>query len=570
MVVVVLLMTAGWGGLSARLIYLHLGPTDRWREWADEIHTFEREIQASRGRIMDRGGKTLAQDLPEKHVVAAPVVILSNQQVRLMVDLLARELDLDPAVVCARLQRPNRRHEYIRKFVPDDVASRLRRMQLKGVFFEDVSARYYPKESLMAHVVGFSNLEGVGSAGTELRWNSYLRGLPGWREGIRDGLGRELVERRMEDIAPQPGADVYLTLDENIQYMVEKALDAAVQNNQAQGAWAIVERVQTGEILALANRPTYNPNEYRMAAPDLMMNRAIGYMYEPGSTFKLAVIAAALNEGTVCPDDVFDCENGVWYYRGRPLHDYHPYGNLMVKDIVKKSSNIGAAKVALTLGDARLEHYLRAFGCGQPTGIDLPGEATGILHPRTRWNALSLSRIAMGHEVSVTALQMLNIACCIANRGFLMRPRVVRRIVNAQGKSIVEFTPEVLARPIREDTARLMTRLLARVTEEGGTGYRARVAGYTIAGKTGTAQKPVPGGYSSSANIASFVGFLPAEEPEIAMIVVVDEPQPDHTGGLVAAPVFQEVAAQLVRYLDIPPNAPDGKVAPNTPMYAGD
>ena len=176
----------------------------------------------------------------------------------------------------------------------------------------------------------------------------------------------------------------------------------------------------------------------------------------------------------------------------------------------------------------------------------------------------------MGHEVSVTALQMLNIACCIANRGFLMRPRVVQRIVNAQGKSIVEFTPEVLARPIREDTARLMTRLLTRVTEEGGTGYRARVAGYTIAGKTGTAQKPVPGGYSSSANIASFVGFFPAEEPEIAMIIVVDEPQPDHTGGLVAAPVFQEVAAQLVRYLDIPPNAPDGKTAPNAPMYAGD
>ena len=313
----------------------------------------------------------------------------------------------------------------------------------------------------------------------------------------------------------------------------------------------------------MASRPAYDANEYGSADLTAQLNRAIGYVFEPGSIFKAAVVSAALNEGVVSEQDVFDCENGAWLYHHRILRDYHRYGNLTVSNIVKESSNIGAAKVALRLGERRLEEYLRAFGLGRRSGIDLPGEEAGILHGRSRWSALSITRIPMGHEVGVTALQMVNLLSAIANDGVLMRPAVVQRVVHARGGTIREFVPKEIGRPIRPETAQRMRRLLTGVTDGGGTGTRGRVDGYAVGGKTGTAQKPVPGGYSDRANIASFMGFLPAEDPALAIIVVVDEPQPLHTGGLVAAPVFSEIASQAVRYLDIPPalvaSAADGR-----------
>ena len=550
---VVLLVTVVWGGLAGRLAYLHLGPNDALRERVQNIRKVEQDILVGRGRILDSHGNILALDLSVKNVCADPKTIVETGRLRVIAVQLARLLQLDPAVVFTSLSRPDRRFEYVKKCVQDDIIQQIRRMQLNGVFFEDVSARYYPKGTMFSHVVGFSNTEGIGSAGVELRMNSYLRGRPGLRISEKDGKKQEMYTRRSLDIEPQAGADICLTVDQNVQYIVEKALDTAVQQHQAKGAWAIVERVRTGEIIAMACRPNYDPNTYRSTPADSMLNRTIGYVYEPGSTFKVGVIAAALNEKTVTPDDVFDCENGAWLYQGKVLKDYHPYGRLSVADIIKKSSNIGAAKVALTLGEQRLEKYLRAFGIGKQTGIELPGEEAGILHDRTKWSSLSISRIPMGHEVGVTSLQMLNLLCCIGNNGFLMKPSIVQRVVDAQGRTISEFTPEVVGRPIREDTAKLMQQLLTRVTEEGGTGTRAHVDGYTVAGKTGTAQKPVAGGYSDTANIASFMGLIPAENPEIGIIVVVDEPQPLHTGGVVAAPVFQEIAAQAVRYLDVPP-----------------
>ena len=558
MLLVVVVLALVWVGLGTRLAYLHLGPNERLRTRIADIRKVEQQILVGRGRVLDTHGNILALDLAVKNICADPKVILENGHLQFIGSRLAYLLQLDPAVVMARLNRPNRRYECIKKLVPDDTARQIARMQLRGVFFEDASARYYPQGSLFAHVVGFSNLEGVGSAGVEQRMDSNLRGRPGLRISEQDGRRVEVYTRRSLEIAPQEGADVYLTLDQNLQYIVDKALDAAMEQHSAKGAWVIIERVKTGEILAMASRPVYDPNAYRTADESQMLNRTIGYVYEPGSTFKVGVIAAALNEGRVRPEDVFDCENGMWIYQGRALKDFHPYGRLNVADILKKSSNIGAAKVALKLGERDLERYLRDFGIGRPTGIELPGEEGGILRDRSKWSSLSISRIPMGHEVGVTSLQMVNLLCCIANNGFLMKPSVIRRAVDAHGRTIMEFTPEVLSHPIREDTARLMQKLLARVTEEGGTGTRARVPGYTVGGKTGTAQKAIPGGYSDSANIASFMGFLPAENPEIAIVVVVDEPQPLHTGGVVAGPIFAEIASQAVRYLDIPPSTPEG------------
>ncbi len=270
----------------------------------------------------------------------------------------------------------------------------------------------------------------------------------------------------------------------------------------------------------------------------------------------MAVIAAALDAGAVHPEQVLDCENGAWIYHRRPLRDYHPYGRLTVADIVKKSSNIGAAKIALALGPERLYGYLRGFGLGRPMGIDLPGEEGGTLHPLDRWTPLSITRIAMGHEVAVTSLQMLGVICAIANGGVLLRPYVVREVRDSEGRILARQEPVELGRPISPATASRMLQLLVRVTEEGGTGRRARVEGYTVGGKTGTAQKPVPGGYSDLLNMSSFVGVIPAEAPQLAIIVVLDEPKKTRTGGAAAGPVFSAIAAEAVRYLDIPSPMP--------------
>ncbi|MBU0677250.1 MAG: penicillin-binding protein 2 [Verrucomicrobia bacterium] len=551
-------------GLGTRLAFLHLGPNDEFRQRVLRARHVEKEIVVSRGRILDRHGNILAMDLAVKNIFADPKVILEKNQVRFIASHLSRLLQLDPAIVLDKVSRPGRRFEYVKKCVFEDKAEEVRQLGLPGIHFEEASHRYYPHNHQMCHVVGFSNAQRVGSAGIEQQMNKYLKGRPGLRIGEKDGRRREVYNRRNLEIEPQEGADVYLTLDHNIQGIVEEALDSAMVKHSAKAAWAIVQRIQTGEILAMASRPAYSLNNYGKTPQEFMRNRPISYVYEPGSTFKVAVIAAALNEGIVHPSDVIDCENGVWYYKGRPLRDFHGYDKLSVADVLQKSSNIGAAKIALTLGDQKLEDYLRKFGVGKQTGIDLPGEEGGIFHSRDRWSAISATRIAMGHEVAVSALQMLNIVCAIANDGFLMKPMVISKVVNAKGMSMYEMEPEVLSRPISEDTAATMRGLLTRVTEEGGTGRRAVIEGYKVAGKTGTAQKPVAGGYSDSANIASFVGFLPAELPEVGIIVVVDEPQPLHTGGSVSAPVFREIAEELVHYLEIPPVHTDVALSENS------
>ena len=544
-----------WAGLAARLIYLHVGENAHLRDRVDNIHKRTQQILVGRGRILDRKEKILALDREKKHVVADPKLIIESGHSGFIMHQLARLLELNPAIIRSRIiERPERHHEYLAKFIDADFAASIKSMGMRGVFFEDASARSYPGDILAGHVIGFSNLEGVGASGVELRYDRYLRGVPGMRQIEIDGRSKEMYLRRGLDIQPQHGSDVVLTIDQHLQHFVEHALDKAMVEHQAKGAWAIVQHVRTGEILAMASRPALNPNSFRSANDEEKLNRAIGYTYEPGSTFKVAVFAAAFNEGLIDPNEMIDCENGTWMHQGRPLRDFHPYGILTIADALKKSSNIAAAKVALELGDQRLYQYLRDFGIGQSTGIELPGDESGILYAPNRWTKLSISRIAMGHEVASTALHLVNILSAMGNSGFLMKPRIVSRIVNTDGDIVYASKEEVLSRPIRGDTATLMCRLLSRITDDGGTGARARVEGYTVAGKTGTAEKVLPGGgYSKDENIASFMGLIPAEQPELSIIVVVDAPQPEHTGGKVAAPVYREIAEQAVKYLDIAP-----------------
>lgn len=560
---------AAFGGLAFRVGHLHLDDNRAVRETVARTRRVEQQILVGRGRILDRRGAILAMDLTVYRLNADPQMILRDGLVEAYAALFSRKLGLDRALVETRLRQPDRRQVYLAHELSEDDRQRVLELKLKHVWLEPVSARHYPQHNLGSHVVGFSNTEGVGSSGIELALDEVLHGVPGVRVSQQDGRRREMLDRRTLEIPPQAGADVHLTLDVNLQAMAESALDQAVQQHRPLAAWALIQDVRTGEILAMASRPDFDLNAYGRTPAERMRNCPTAYIYEPGSTFKIGVIAAALNEGLVRPEMVFDCENGMWMYRGRPLRDFHPYGRLTVADVLKKSSNIGAAKIALTLGEARLERYLRDFGVGRSSGIELPGEQAGIFRSRSQWDALAPTRIAMGHSVGVTTLQMLGILSAIANHGFLMKPAVVRRVVDAKGRVLQEFTPVVAARPIREDTARLMCALLAHVTEEGGTGRRAAVPGYRVAGKTGTATKPGPGGYDENRNIASFIGVIPADDPVLAIAVVVDEPQPEHTGGVVAAPVFRQIAQEAVRYLNIPPTGSPEPTAPGNETPGG-
>ena len=383
--------------------------------------------------------------------------------------------------------------------------------------------------------------------------------------GTKNARQVEIRSRRELDIEAERGGDVTLTINQHLQYVVEEALRSAVQTNRAIAAWATVIETRTGRVLAMASLPDFDLNEYRTTEPEAMRNRALAMVYEPGSIMKPISMAIALEEKVTHRDEVIDCEGRPWIYLGRPLRDYHYYNDLSVWDVLKKSSNIGTAKVAIRVGPTKFHDYLTRFGFGSKSGFEVPGEEGGILHPVRKWSKLDLSRICIGHSVSVTQLQMANAVNAIANDGFLMRPYVVERVTDRHGKTVFEAEPEVLARSVSGTTARKVREMMARIVAPGGTGKRAAPTDvrYTAGGKTGTAEKLINGQYHPTKNIASFVGFLPAENPEITIAISVDEPKAKRTGGAVAGPVFKQIADQAIRILTIPP---DGAPAMPEPL----
>jgi len=542
--------------LCVELGQLHLGAnTDLW-EMVMSKQNVEKEFLFGRGKIMDRHGQLLAFERPAKHIYVSPVDLQMDGDVERAADVLSVALSTNRWGILQILNRKGRYHDLVQRFVPDEVASQIATNRIRGIEFKDARNRVYPFGEQSAHILGYANWKGVGSAGIEQRLDIYLRGTPGYLKGRQDRRARELYQHRSLNIESQRGADVELTIDWNIQNMVEDALGHAVDQHNAKGGCAIVQDVRTGEILGMASRPTFNPMSFIGIEEDQKRNQAVGTVYEPGSTMKVLTIAAALEHGIVREDTQFDCESGMWFFGGRPLRDHHQYGNLSVADILKKSSNIGTAKIAVKMGDKRLEESLRSFGLGSKTGINLPGEEYGIFYSRKKWSKISITRIPMGQGISVTALQMVNALSAVANDGYLMRPMLVRRVIHRNGKTVLEYEPEVLGRPISSETSRTMRKIMARVTEQGGTGTRAALEGYSVAGKTGTAQKPENGRYSDSKHYASFMGFVPADAPRLSMIVVVDEPQPFHTGGAVAAPAWKAIAQRALPYLGVQPKLP--------------
>lgn len=540
-------------GLGFRLAFLHLGPHDERRERIENLRQFREDLRGRRGAVFARGGQEhlLSLDVTVKNICANPSVLVASNAVGVVAKTLADALGLEADRLAVRLNHPRRLYARVQRYVDVEEAKRVKALGLPGVFLEDTSVRYYPHGSFLCHVLGFVNYEGVGSAGIEQRYDRYLKGEPGVREGRVNALRQEMYLERERYIPGRPGHQVELTIDIHIQHMVEKVIDELMETYQPEAAWSIVQAVRTGEILAMVSRPAFDLNRFFETQPEVRMNRAIAFNYEPGSTMKAAAFAAALNEGIVDTETLFDCENGSWYYRGSRLRDVSPQGKLTVREGLVRSSNILTAKMSLMLGNERLYRYLSAFGVGMLSGIDLPGEQAGIFHSPERWYGISPTRIPIGQGVATTALQILGIYSTLANDGFLMKPYVVREIRDAEGKTVFTAQPEVVRRVVRPETAAIMRELLEQATGDQGTGRRARVPGLRVAGKTGTAQKPVPGGYSDTDYIASFVGFFPADKPEVAIIVVADAPKPVHGGGVVAAPAFSTIAGELSRYLGL-------------------
>jgi cell division protein FtsI/penicillin-binding protein 2 len=516
--------------------------------------------QGRRGAILDANGNLLANSLSVRIVIADATI--TAPQAGAIAQKLAPLLKMDVDSLTQKLSTPSR---YVRlnprAKLDEDSVQQIRAMKLKGISFEDQLVRSYPNGPLASHVVGFVNAEHKGVQGIEASMEQYLQGQAGYEVIEHDRKGREIRALRSENLGPRDGYNVVLTVDQVIQHAAEQELEKAMAQFKPQGGVIIVSRPKTGEILAMSSRPTFDPMNLDGTSADARRNRCISDVAEPGSTFKIVACSGALNEGIVSLRDQFDCENGAFMYAGRVLHDAHPYGVLSVEEILFHSSNIGAAKVGLRMGPAKLYEYVRRYGFGHKTDIALPGEVSGIAHPLARWNGLSITRIPMGHEIAVTPLQMLMALNAIANGGTLMKPMIVKSVDDQDGKPVFQYQPQQVGQVITPRAAMLMTTALRKVVTPEGTAPQAAVQNYDVAGKTGTAQKIENGQYVRK-YYSSFIGYFPAADPEISILVSLDDPSDGaYYGGSVAGPVFRAVAEKVAQYLGIEPQTPQTQVA---------
>ncbi len=510
------------------------------------------QISPKRAPIYDRNLLPLAMSIEVDSCFAVPSEIADRE---LAARLLAGVLGIPQSVVEERLASSSSFAWVERKLSPEK-ARRVAALSLKGIYFQKENQRFYPKRELAAHVLGYVDIDEKGLGGIEYALNDQIRTKP-VRVLLLGDARHRLLETR--ESAHDPGASVVLTLDEKIQYIAEKELAAAIAETHAIAGTILIEDPSTGELLAVANWPRFNPNAAKETRPEMMMNRAVSALYEPGSTFKIITLAAALEEAITRADEVVDCQNGAIYIAGHRIRDHKPFGLLTVSQIMAQSSDVGAIKIALRLGAPKFYEYIRAFGFGAPTGVDLPGESKGIVRRVENWTPLSVGSISMGQEVGVSPVQLLTAVSAIANGGLIRRPHVVKELrrdaepVSAEGV-LANAQPR---RAISAKTAATLRWMLEGVVREG-TGELARLDGWTAAGKTGSAQKidPATGRYSRTQLIASFTGFAPLNNPAVAILISLDSPVGLREGGQVAAPVFKRVAEQVLNYLDVPRDVP--------------
>jgi cell division protein FtsI/penicillin-binding protein 2 len=555
-----LLIVAGLGllwmvGVSGRLAYLQLIRHSDYMTRALRQQQRTIEVSPKRGEIYDRNMRPLAMSIQVESAFAVPSEIAD---VSLAARLLSGVLGIPRDVLEQRLGSSNS-FVWVQRKLPPEQAEGVQGLNLKGIYLQKENQRFYPKRDLAAHILGFVDPDEKGLGGIESELDGQIRGKSQKVIVMADARQHHFDAAESGGGVRDRGASVVLTLDEKIQYIAERELAAAIAKTRAPAGTVIVMNPSTGEILALANWPKFNPNTAVTAPAESRMNRAVSAIYEPGSTFKLITLAAAFDQGITRPDEVFDCENGSVIVAGHRIHDHKPFGLLTVTDILAKSSDVGAIKVAMRLGAPKFYDYIRAFGFGSPTGVDMPGESRGLLHRLEHWTPISIGAVSMGQEVGVTPIQLISAVSTIANGGTWYRPHVVAElkrgdeVLPAQGP-LAPVEPKSVINP---QTAATLRRLMEGVVLNG-TGTLARLDGWTAAGKTGSAQKidPNTGRYSPTQLIASFTGFAPINDPAIAILVSLDSPVGPHEGGMVAAPVFKRVAEQVLAYLDVPRDVP--------------
>jgi cell division protein FtsI (penicillin-binding protein 3) len=538
------------GAIVVRLGYLQIIRHDELSRLAERQYSKTIPLRPERGPILDRNGYALAVSAAVESVYALPARISDRAAVA---EALAPHLGERSRDVQQRLAS-DRPFVWVKVKIPPPAAEAIRALRLPGIGTVPESLRFYPSRDLAAHVLGFVGRDDRGLEGIELAHDKALAGEAGLALVERDALGREVTGQPTILKTPTPGTGLVLTLDATVQYLAERELDAAWRATGAKGGMVLVMDPRTGEILAMAMRPTFNPNTYHVATAEQWRNRAVTDPFEPGSTFKAILAAAALEEGVARPGDRYYGEQGVITIANKTIHDWKKYGWLTFQQVLQNSSNVGAIKVGLQLGRERYYQHITGFGFGSLTGVGLPGESRGQLRSPARWSGLSLASISIGQEVSVTGVQLLAAFGAIANGGRLMQPHVVRALLDRNGKEVRRTEPQTLRQVVSPETAATLTDILTSVVADG-TGHKASVQGFGVAGKTGTAQKPDPVThvYSRKPGVLSFVGFVPSSAPRLVILALLDEPKTAVWGSEAAAPIFAAIAAPVLRHLDVPP-----------------
>jgi cell division protein FtsI (penicillin-binding protein 3) len=537
--------------ICGRLVFLQIFSYGKFVKQAGHQQQRAIPLAAKRGVIYDRAGHELAMSVLVDSAFAVPTEV---KDLPTAVSLITRITGDDYNVVLADC-RAHKTFCWVARKANDETIQRINSLKLQGIHFQKEPKRFYPARDLAAQVLGSVGMEDSGQSGIEHEFDDELRGRAGKMFISVDARRQWFADVETQ---PDPGDNLVLTIDKNIQYIAEKELDQAIHDTQAIAGTVIVENPHTGEILALANRPTFNPNLRKQITPSALTNRAVSYVYEPGSTFKLVTISAALEEKVTNPNELFDCQMGAIVYNGMRIRDSKPHGILPVWGVLAESSDVGAIKIALRLGEDRFYKYIRAYGFGQQTGIELPGETRGLTKPPSRWSKVSIAAISMGQEIGISPLQLTGLISTFANDGVWVAPRIVTGRVQPRGTpQTVAFHPGASHRVISSYTAAEMRAMMQKVVLEG-TGRKAILEGYSSAGKTGTAQKvdPATGVYSKTKYIGSFAGFAPVNNPQIVVAVILDSAVGLHQGGQVSAPVFRRISQQVLEYLHVPHDLP--------------
>ncbi|MCG6908978.1 MAG: penicillin-binding protein 2 [Deltaproteobacteria bacterium] len=561
-----LLMTV----IGIKVVYLQLFCSGWLSEKAANQYEKDLVTTSKRGQIFDRNHHAMAVSIETTSIAAYPHRLKDKKGAAAR---LAKILNLDRRKLEKKIGS-QRSFIWVKRQTSPKELREVKALGLEGIDFIPAYSRFYPNKMLAAQVLGFTGTDGHGLEGVEYYYDSMLRGQENSLVVLKDALGRRFAKEHPDEAAATPVVDnaknIVLTIDRTIQFIAEKALEEAIEEHSAKSGMAIVMDPETGAILAMANIPLFNPNDFGNFPRNTWRNRAITDPFEPGSTMKIFTAAAALESGRCTPSTIFYCENGVYHIGRNVIHDTHPRGWLSLQQIVKYSSNIGVVKVVETVGPDCLHRTLTGFGFGEKTKLDCPGETSGVLTPAKRWTRVDTGAISFGQGMSVSALQLVTAASAIANGGDLMRPYIVAAVTDHNGAIIQKTEPHIVGKAVSAKTAGIVKRIMETVVTEGGTGVNAALEGYTVSGKTGTAQKiDTDGTYAAGKYISSFLGFAPAKSPEVVILVVVDEPEGSHYGGTVAAPAFGKIAHETLNYLNIPPEIEKNKLRVSTGVNQG-